>query len=449
MYRLDTVGMEFETTSRLHNDFYRDELFSKYFRNTHDASIESQIILLKNNIYMLDSEEAPSIFSGLERGTAGVELVSIPLNFEEMTGAVSLLTKKLFKFGAKDEEERAGIHIHCAYPISHKILVNTVRLGLSFESLFFHLGGMGYNFRGATNNSIFCRPLSSFGPPIVKNRYSDWIQLLDIEHLLNSKDITSFWRAFGGIDVNNPPNRYHPSRYFFLNLFSAFLHSTLEFRIFNTTLNSDYILACMRFCQEFTNLALQSKNPFDFVSSVYEPIMSPQELLDKFCMHTNIEPEWQKILFTMLEKTPKIELPSKYIMTHLRDYTTIDNDWDAKKFSSEDFSSSGFIDIHNMLPNSEPRLVISEQPRIRRPRVIPESLVLVEEGIFDEERESDEERDERESDEERLEREEVEEVERRERAIWTTSQPQSNLTSNSAGNFASYTVSSTDSTSPF
>jgi hypothetical protein len=371
MYQLDTVGIEFETTAKLSPEFFKDELFAKYFKATHDASIESPIIYLRNNMYMLESENLPQIFRHLERGVSGIELVSTPLTFDKMEQAINLLTRRLCKFGAFDEEERAGIHIHCAYPISHKILISTIKLGLALESLIFHLGGMGYDFRGRVNNSIFCRPLSLFGPPVVKNTSGEWIQLLDINEVLKSEDIDSFWKYFGGIDVRNPPNRYHPVRYFYLNLFSAFLHSTLEFRIFNTTLNSDYILACIRFCQEFTNLAFQGKTPFDFVSSVYEPVMSSQELLDKFCSYTEIEPYWRKILFTILERTPKINIEPKFIQTHLRDYTTIDNVWKAKALDTNEFYPSGFIDIHNFNSGSP------EEVGERRSRTISFSMDTV------------------------------------------------------------------------
>jgi len=352
MYQIDTIGMEFETTSRFPDEFYRDDIFHTYFRSTHDASIESPISLLRRGIYIINDGKIPSILNNLERATAGIELVSIPLTFNEMEKAVTLLTKRLFKYGARDAEERSAIHIHCAYPISHKILINTVKLGLSFESLIFHLGGMGYSFRGETNNSIFCRPLTMFGPPIVKNRNEKSIQLLNIEEVLKSENMDLFWKNFGGIDMNNPPSRYHPVRYFFLNIFSAILHSTLEFRIFNTTLNIDYILACMRFCQEFTKLCLQSKNSFDFISSVYDPIMSSQELLDKFLYYTDMEPEYKKTLFAILNKTPYPKIEPKYIETHLREYQFIDSIWkNPRVFSRNEFEQSGFIDIHNFPTN--------------------------------------------------------------------------------------------------
>lgn len=361
MYQIDTIGMEFETCSRLPTEFYKDERIASYFRGTHDASIETPIVLLKHNLHMIDNGNLSPIFKNMERGIAGSELVSTPLTFDEMVKAVSYLTKRLSKFGARDEEERAGIHIHCAYPISYKILVDTIKLGLAFESLIFHLGGLGYQFRGLSNNSIFCRPFSAFGPPIVTSRGGQYIQLLDIEELLKASDMETFWKLFGGIAVRNPPSRYHPSRYFFINPFSALLHSTLEFRVFNTTLNIEYILACMRFCQEFTLMCVSGKNPFDFVSSVYNPSMSSQELLDNFCSHTRMEPEWRKILFKILEKTPFPEISKKYIFTHLRDYQTIEPIWKPKIFGPDDFEQSGFLDIHNIPTSSRGNI-----PTIRR-----------------------------------------------------------------------------------
>jgi hypothetical protein len=368
MYQIDTIGMEFETCARLSNDFYKDDGIASYFKSTHDASIETPIVILRNNIYMVDNGKLPPLFRHFEKATAGIELVSNPLTFDNMEKAVEILTKRLSRFGARDEEERAGIHIHCAYPISVKVLVETIRLSLAFESLIFHLGGMGYKFRGSSNNSIFCRPLSSFGPPIVNNRNGDKIQLLDISSVLQAKDMATFWKLFGGIDVNHPPSRYHPSRYFFVNPFSSLLHSTLEFRVFNASLNIDYILACMRFCQEFTLMCVSGKNPFDFVSSVYKPSMTSEELLDTFCAYTKMEPEWKKVLFEIIKKTPFPILEEKYILTHLRDYQTVEEIWNAKKFSGSEYEQSGFIDIHNIGSGQENRRARREIPQSALPR---------------------------------------------------------------------------------
>ena len=352
MFQIDTIGMEFESTARLPDEFYKNEDVKNYFRNTHDASIESPVILLGRTAYLID-KDIPEFLRRSERATAGIEMVSTPLTFDNMEKAVPILLRNLFRYGSPDEEDRAGIHIHCAFPINVRILKNTVKLSLALESLIFHLGGMGYSFRGLKNHSIFCRPFSSFGPPVVQNKEGNYIQLLDTDVILESNDLANFWKNFGGIDMNNPPSRYHPTRYFFINPFSSLLHSTLEFRIFNTTLNPDYVLACMRFCQEFTSLTFQKDIPFSFTSSVYKPSASSEELLDRFCSVVNIDEEHKKTLFEIISKTPIPELKPTLVYTHLRDYQSIDNIWKAKLINTSEVEKSGFIDIHNF--NNEER----------------------------------------------------------------------------------------------
>lgn len=386
MFQIDTVGLEIETTSRIPGEFFKDALIANNFRSTHDASVETPIKSLSERLYIEDMGNLPALFKGLYGGTAGVEFVSNPLPFDEMEPVITYLLRKLYRFGAREEEDRAGLHIHCAYPISTNILLNTLKLSLALESLLFHLGGLTYTFRGNVNESIFCRPLTSFGPPIVVDHSGNWIQLLDVEKVLSgTKDLKSFWELFGGIDMNNPPNRYHPVRYFCVNVFSAMLHSTLEFRIFNTTLTPEHVLACIKFCQEFTFLTAQKKCPFNFVSSVYNPTFSSEELLSKFAYETNLETKWYKILLDILERTPKPVLKPVFVKTHLRDYRPIMIPYPQRVFKEDEFVNSNFIDIHTINPTNNNRnngapIGLSERIQrdmlesSRRRRNIPESI---------------------------------------------------------------------------
>jgi hypothetical protein len=222
------------------------------------------------------------------------------------------------------------------------------------ESLLFHLGGMGYKFRGADNNSAYCRPLTLYGPPIVSTNIGN-VQMTNIEALLEAPTLKSFWNRFGGINILSLPKRYTPQRYMAVNLASIFFHKTLEFRMFNTTLNKDYILAIANLCKELTLFTMSNSKFPDEENSVYSVCdrRVNHNILTKICELIELDNTTEATLREIIERSPVPKLDGVYVLSHLEDRSVHFDNYDISGVQQYypqigDFIRPGIVDIHTM-----------------------------------------------------------------------------------------------------
>jgi hypothetical protein len=129
---------------------------------------------------------------------------------------------------------------------------------------------------------------------------------------------------------------------------------TLEFRVFNTTLNPYFIYSIVELCKAFTSLSLQwgyknfkeedllvENSIFDFTSKkkVYE-------LLDQFVDYVNLDSPIVDILKRICVITPGFTLPNNYIYTHKR----VETFWTDSIYKpiriTEEIKTPKYIDIH-------------------------------------------------------------------------------------------------------
>lgn len=361
---LGTIGLEIETELLL------EEHNIMGWRNTHDASIEIPVVCLRNRRYIIVRTPQNVIVTDLlqlgEHKVLGREFVSgIFMEEEEIEPAIRDLFRVLQIRGERTQNKRAGFHVHIGWAYDLKTLKRTVLMNAWLESLLFHLGGMGYEFRGMDNNSAYCRPITMYGPPVVDSNMGK-VQMTNVEALLLAPTVRSFWNRFGGININNLPKRYTPQRYMGVNLFSVFLHKTLEFRMFNTTLNKEYIMAIIKLCKELTKFTQSTERFPDEENSVYvvKERRVNHNLLSQLCSYIEIDSRTEEALREILERSPVPTLPSVHVFTHINDKYIGFDEYDFSKVSSlyprvDEFVSSGIMDIHileNELINAQRRL---------------------------------------------------------------------------------------------
>jgi hypothetical protein len=348
---LGTVGLEIETELMPE----QSDLYT--FQNTHDASIEIPILHLRDRGLFVARTPANVALTQLitrsERRVMGREFVSgVYFDDEDIERALRNAFTILQRYGERSQNKRAGFHVHIGWAYDLATLKRTILISSWLESLMFHLGGMGYTFRGIENNSAYCRPITKFGPPVIESNLGT-VQMTSIDALLSSNSIRSFWNRFGGTDWMNPPKRYTPQRYMGVNLFSIFLHKTLEFRMFNTTLNKDFAMAIIHFCREVTKFTQSSEKIPDEMNSVYDVDSKEvnHNLLTKLCSLVSIDPNTEATLREILEMSPVVTLNHVYVHTHVPERMIGFDERDIRPVSEfykqvKKCEKAGILDIH-------------------------------------------------------------------------------------------------------
>lgn len=346
----DTLGIEVETdlmSLDTAETLLRQADIST-FRVTRDASCEFPAFTSRGGKTILSKTKNSS------KKVVGAEFVSVPMNLEDFKSSVRNLTGLLKTMGEPERSRRTSIHIHVGCKPTLNILKNSLKLFEKIEPMFYRLGGMGYEFRGIRNNSIYCRPITHpYGPPVIGSEDGGWYQLFNYEDLLNCEDMAQFWYIMG---INTErAERYNPARYFGLNLFSLLLHGTLEFRYFNKTLNHQKINAIAALCQCITELVSGKLEVPNVVFSHGEDL-ERLAFLNRLILNNNKEHIMKDrdiyILESIITTSQPYKIEDRYIRSHLIDKYQLPSGFMRRyartRVSREDTINSGFIDIHNI-----------------------------------------------------------------------------------------------------
>lgn len=158
--------------------------------------------------------------------SAGGELVSQPLDFDSESDRkqVDVVVAAMQLAGAGTDTS-AGIHVHVdASDLSAQQVANVARFMFKFEDVIYRIGSSGWSRIRPSGMNNYCKPIDEE----------------TVRKLCKVRDLDSFWRAWYGSIENGRQARHdhmHGSRYHGLNLHSWNYRSTIEFRIFNSTLN--------------------------------------------------------------------------------------------------------------------------------------------------------------------------------------------------------------------
>lgn len=321
----ETCGMEIEC------DFLpRDTRISGY-RSLHDASCESDVLAINGGEFFVERNMDADILERISYAnfTIGTEFASEIMNSssDNFLPAIKRVTKFLSENGESPTSDRSGIHFHFSLDNpSLRILKSLLRLGRFLESVFFSVGGMGYTFRGVKNDSTYCRPITEYGPPCVPLS-SGFAQCFNLTDVLKSKTIEEFWNLYGDLYHHN--SRYTPVRYLWLNLYPLFTRGeyrgTVEFRIFNRSLNPMFIYSAAMLCKHFVNYAmgagfneLREENLLKN-NSIYknQNVDEVTRTLEKFAELVNMDSDLFANLSNIIYLSGVPRLEKRYVYSHL------------------------------------------------------------------------------------------------------------------------------------
>ena len=239
--------------------------------------------------------------------------------------------------GGQEIDDRSGYHVHVSLSDpGTRALKSIFRLGMFSERLFYQLAGMGRKFRGFINDATYCRPITKFGPPVIKDQKRHLRQIFDINKLISTEKMSpeEWWIYYADLNSTaRQQRRYHPARYLWLNVFNlcpATYRGTLEFRVANTTLNHFYLHAYTLFCVAWTRLASQLKlsdirrfnleeenSVFDSGKSSTDILTTLVSLISEGELWVNNDDSIIPTLYKILETSEETKINPGYYFSHV------------------------------------------------------------------------------------------------------------------------------------
>ncbi len=177
----------------------------------------------------------------------GGELVSPPLDFDdpEQRKQVDKAVAALAAAGAKTYQQ-AGIHVHVeSSDFTAKELSALARVVTKFEDCLYRIASSGWQTM-RPGARTYCKPLTND-------------QATKLAAARTDEQVKA---AYYGQNYTYASGHGHASRYCGLNLHSHFYRGTVEFRVFNSSLNAariqTYIAVCMAFMVDAKSGRLRS-----------------------------------------------------------------------------------------------------------------------------------------------------------------------------------------------
>lgn len=368
---LDTVGIELESLGKTQKQVR--EILNRLpaelgtnFKVHRDGSSELMAYVLKTgnerNVRYISinshTKEAEKLFGGkIITETYGYELISVPMDIE--TAELSLYTLLPALESSGDFiSDRCATHIHVGGMKNLSFLKNSLRLGLWFDEVFYSLAGMGNKFRGYSNNAIYARPLQN-GPCF---RYDgNYYQVLNWKKALEASNIYEFYATYAS-NVNREMGKYHPGRYFSINLYSIPRIGTVEFRHFNQSFNPRLVTAITKLCQLFVEISIKSRemefkllepgNVFDLKSSSHylDKLYRFIDMGNRNDCNYGLDGDDISQLEKVIYKYEGIGIEDSLVLTHCKDFNIDEetiNDGELIKVKSKPILD-GHTDIHNI-----------------------------------------------------------------------------------------------------
>lgn len=173
--------------------------------------------------------------------SGGGELVSPPLDFDDpaQRQQITTATNVLLRAGARPNHS-TGVHVHVGCgDLTVKQVVAVAKNFFKYEDIIYRLASSGWReMRSASY---------TYAPPLDEGRARAIAKARTMNQLMTAwyrrSDVSGIARDHG-----------HSSRYCGLNLHSYFYRQTIEFRVFNGTVNADrmqaYVAMCMALVQD-------------------------------------------------------------------------------------------------------------------------------------------------------------------------------------------------------
>lgn len=201
----------------------------------------------------------------------GGELVSPPLLMDDpdQRGQVAKAVEALTAAGVQPHQT-AGIHVHInASDLDGKQVVGVARTFTKFEDQIYRIASSGWL---TVRNYRWCKP----------------IERATVEKIAKARtkeQLATAW--YGAREAHHMSGHGHHSRYHGLNLHSYFYRGTIEFRIFNSSINikriEAYIILAMAIVQDGRDGKLRSINKVFKLGDMKAGILPDKKAFHHLC----------------------------------------------------------------------------------------------------------------------------------------------------------------------
>jgi len=360
---IDTVGVEIELQNTLLTNKIKQDIQNNNWNIVRDASVETKkTSFSQKNFYSdINLNFNSPIYDKFSYNTFGGEIISQPSNptSKHFIDNLEKVCKILSSVESYIDNKRSSVHIHIniGKNINLKNLKSIIRWATRVESIFYRIGSLQDYHRGIYNDFTYCRPLTLYGPSVIKTRSGKKAQIFNTFDLILSETLDDFFERYG--DIKFTGTKYHPVRYHWLNLYSLNKYGTLEYRVFNQTLNDLDIRAIILLCQATTDKMLSTsyselKNlGFSAINSVYNPLYNSREILEYIL--DEYETKFPTLVSRILDLFDYSEYPvieKEYVISHMQlknpDSRYFNGDYEPKSLTEGILvKEPNYIDIHN------------------------------------------------------------------------------------------------------
>jgi hypothetical protein len=203
----------------------------------------------------------------------GGELVSPPLDFDdpEQRGQIARAFAALARAGATTSRD-AGVHVHIdASDLTPEQIGGVARNFTKYEDAIYRIASSGWQSIRAG--------ASTYAKPLERDK---------VEKLAKARTAEQIKRAwYGTTDRWGTEGHGHGSRYYGLNLHSWFYRGTVEFRVFNSTMNAKraeaYVVLCMAIVQDARNGRKRSINKTFKLGEMANGTTAEKKVLHHLC----------------------------------------------------------------------------------------------------------------------------------------------------------------------
>lgn len=203
----------------------------------------------------------------------GGELVSPPLDYDDPAHRSQLAAAlaSVVRAGG-NTVPAAGVHVHIgASDLTAKQVAGVARSFTRYEDCIYRIASSGWRT---------IRPCAaSYAKPLPRSLAEK------LSKAASDSQLRSAWYgdSTGGLVASHG----HASRYFGLNLHSWFLSGTIEFRVFNSTLNPKrleaYVVLCMALVQDARDGSMRSISRSHRLGSMAAGVLSDKKALHQLC----------------------------------------------------------------------------------------------------------------------------------------------------------------------
>lgn len=256
---ITSVGIEIEFTNIPIHLVKDNRKISRIWKIVRDGTCSRNKIMLPNGdeiVFSQRNQPTEVNLYGLKTEPVGGEFVSPIFNIETKNWYDPVLyVLDVLKELGEGVNLRTGIHVHINIQMPPiYVIQNLVKLALNLEAPMYRLScaELGFHRGSEYKDYMFCRPLSSPGPQVIRDSEREWRPIFDAKNLLKVENLNEFFMACGRLDINGG-NKWHQTRYTWLNFAAILLHRTIEWRIFNSTLELDNLLAWVELCSNLVS----------------------------------------------------------------------------------------------------------------------------------------------------------------------------------------------------